>query len=328
MNSEIAIRSRHRRSEVGLAEALHACALLGVREGNHAQWLAECLGLAWKEAIRVTNPTGLLVPASRPTASAPSAADTSAKNEPKRLKLLNPVGQEPIAFERLFESHSEKVRHAIELKPATFAAGEERPPFQPLLLERWFQGIFTAVLATQVPSREIDFQKLERSVTQGDGFAQLPFKAQASLVKGVHVLLDRSESMQPFWRDQTELLARLRRLLGETLVQNSWFEYDPLRPAKSRLSWHTPMPRQFREETPVLLVTDFGGGLDPLAARTMEWEPWLPILQQAESSRCRVFALLASSPTSWPTTLSRFIAAALLWDRETSPHMASRLCQR
>jgi hypothetical protein len=328
MNPETAIRRGHRRSEVGLAEALQACAVLGVHEGRHRQWLAESLGLVWTASTVHTDPTGTIDSVSQPTPSALSAADASTKEEPKRLKLLNPVGQEQMAFQKLFETQVDQVRRAVEIKPATFAASEERPALQPLLLERWFQGIFTAVLATPVPSGEIDFRELESSVFRGGISAQLPFKSKARLVKGVHVLLDRSESMQPFLRDQTELVARLRGLLGEAPVQHTWFEYDPLRPVESRLSWHTPMPRHFREQTPVLLVTDFGSGLDPSTARSMEFDPWLPVLQLARSSHCRIFALIACSPNFWPIELSRFVDGSLLWDRETSPQSAARLCRR
>ena len=124
------------------------------------------------------------------------------------------------------------------------------------------------------------------------------------------------------------LIVRLRRLLGEALVQHSWFEMDPQQPVAKRLRWRGTAPRKFHEETPVLLVTDFGVGLDAATARFMDWEPWLPIFQAAESSCSRVVALLPSIPMLWPAGLRRFAAAAVMWDRETSPHAAARSCRR
>ncbi len=322
------IRQRHPRNKVGLAEVLRVCSLLGVRHGRHAQWLAESLELVWKEPD-VTTPQTRTDVAPQPADTDSLSPDSStAPESKKKLKLLEPISREPIGFEVLFEAQTEEIRSAVEIKPATLTANAARPRFQPLFLDRWFQGIFSAILSTSVTSREIDFRKLERSIVQGDPFHQLPFKTKPSLIKGVHLLLDRSESMQPFWRDETELVARLRRLLGSALVKDSWFEYDSLRSAECGLIWHTPMPRQFREEAPVLLVTDFGSGLDSLAARSMEWEPWLPVLQLARSSRCRVFALIPSSPSFGPTSLDRFVDGSFVWDRETSVHTAVRICRK
>lgn len=315
---------RHPKSEIGLTEVLQACKALGVREGIHAQWLAQCLGLTWKEAE-----VSQSVPA--PTPGGPSLPDSSAetpattKQEPKKLRLLDPVGQEPMAFEQIFEGHAERIRNAEEIRVATKLQAQSRPAFQPLFLNRWFQGIFTAILGVPVLSREIDFRKLERAVIEGEVFSHLPFKHRAKLVKGVHVLLDRSESMQPFWSDQSELLSRLRRLLGHALVQNTWFKYDAQR---SRLIWRTPMPRQFRMDTPVLIVTDFGGEMNLLGAQSIDWEPWLPIFQLAQSSRSRVVALIPSSPDFWPEAINSFVDGSLLWDRETSPLTAAKLCRR
>lgn len=318
------MKQRHPRSEIGLAEVLEICRTLGVREGTYAQWLAESLGLTWKESGVNTQPAQPAPVASLPTPTE-GVDDPSQKREPKTLKLLAPLSQEPMAFEQVFAGQTEEIRNAKEITPASPEASSVRPEFVPLLLDRWFQGIFTAVLGVRVPSPEIDFRKLERYVNQGEFFTNLPFKTRTKLVKGVHVLLDRSESMQPFWRDQTELLSRLRRMLGAALVEPTWFEYDG---HSSRIVWPASMPRQFRMETPVLVVTDFGSGLDMFAAQTMNWEPWLPLLEQARSSRSRIFALIPSAQNYWPATLRRFVDCSLLWDRETSPQVAAKLCRK
>lgn len=319
------LKERHVRSEIGLAEVLQACTALGLPEGEQAQWLAECLGLTWTTSSAKREQPQPATPTSQPPTAEGLANEAPLKQDLKKLELLNPVGQEPMAFEQVFEGHTEKIRNAAEIKPASLAESQTRPDFQPLFLDRWFQGIFTSVLGVRVPTQEIDFRKLERYVIQGEFFTQLPFKARTKLVKGVHVLLDRAESMQPFWRDETELLSRLRRMLGDVLVQHSWFEFDR---SASRIDWLTPMPGQFRMETPVLIVTDFGSGAVQFVAQTMNWEPWRPILDQAFCSRSRVFALIPSLPKFWPAAIGTFTDCSLLWDRDTSPQTAARLCRR
>jgi hypothetical protein len=318
------MNEKHPRSEIGLTEALQICDALGVRDGVYAQWLAECLGLTWIESIAEPGQKEKETLAETPGSKESSATETPPKTETRKLKLLDPVATEPMAFEQVFEGQAERIRNAAEIRPASFAAGTDRPDFQPLFLDRWFQGIFSAVLGVKVLSSEIDFRKLERYVIEEEFFTQLPFKTRTKLVKGVYVLLDRSESMQPFWRDQAELIERLHRMLGAALVQFSWFEYDA---NSRRIVWRKP--RQFRIETPVLLVTDFGRGKAPAGAQTMDWEPWQRlILEPAQSSRSPVFALIPAAKRFWPATVDRFIDCALLWDRETSPLMAARQCRK
>lgn len=318
------MNERHSRSEIGLTEALQACDALGVRDGVYAQWLAECLGLTWQESIAEPGQKQPDPSDGTPGSTESSATETPPTTEIRKLKLLDPVATEPMAFEQVFEKQADRIRSAVEIRPASFAAGTDRPDFRPLFLDRWFQGIFTAVLGVKVLSSEIDFRKLERYVVQEEFFTQLPFKTRTKLVKGVYVLLDRSESMQPFWRDQAELIKRLHRMLGTELVQFSWFEYDP---NSRHILWRNP--RQFRIETPVLLVTDFGRGKAPAAAQTMDWEPWQRlILEPAQSSRSPVFALIPAARNFWPVTVDSFIDCALLWDRETSPLIAARQCRK
>jgi hypothetical protein len=330
MSSDLQLRHPH--TEVGLAEVLQVCVALGVQEGHLTKWLAGSLGLFW----RPTAISGQAIhepvkpPAQTPTTAParPETPETATDFEQKKLNLLKPVSRDPSTFEMALGNELEQIKKAKEIRPAAYRAHEVRPAFQPLLLERWFQGIFTTMLATPATTPEIDFRKLEVCLIRGDAFAQLPLKTRRNLRKGVHILLDRSESMQPFWRDQAELVARLRRMLGTPLIRETSFEFDPLRPVEDRLQWCMPMPCQFPEGTPLLLVTDFGGGQNPSAARGMDWEPWQPLLELARRHRCRVFALVANTAEFFPAELNRFLDGALEWDRQTSPNIAAQKCPR
>ncbi len=337
MKPEESMRGKHPRSEVGLVEALEASVVLGVSGEPQAQWLAEALGLSWSKvasvSLQLSKPLETEMPdGERPRPTKDESRDPRSPGgtlpQAKRLKLLLPASHEPVAFEQYFSEDLERIRAAEKIAPATLEAAQVRPAYQPLLVERWFQGIFTSALSTKAPSREIDFRRLERNVARGETLAELPFKSQASLARGVHVLVDRSETMQPFWRDETYLITRLRRFLGEVLVQPFWFEMDPHRPPASQLRWRGPVPRGFHQDTPVLLVTDFGTGADAATARFMDWEPWLPIFQLAEGSCSPVIALIPSTPSLWPPGLHRFVASALMWDHGTSPQTAARSCKR
>ncbi len=316
----------HPRSEVGLAEMVQACYVLNLCEETHLQWLAQSLGLFWAKVPDREGDSTAAGAAPSPASSPPPA--TPPKPEPPRkLQLLDPVAQKPMAFDVLLAGDAERVRSAAQLRVPAAPTSRESSSHQPLFGDRWFLGIISAILATQMTSHEIDLQLLWRSIIHGEVFKKLPLRKHSSLIKGVHLLLDRSESMQPFWRDQTQLVSRLRRLLGRPKVQTTWFEFDPLRPRETRLIWPARMPNRFRETTPVLLVTDFGIGMDPLAAYYMEWEPWLPVFQLARSCRCRVLALVAAPSNLWPAGLEQFVDGAVVWDRETSPQVATRLCR-
>ena len=328
VNQQDQFNRRNNHSEVGLSEFIQADVALNPCTEEHHKWLAHALGFSWieTETIKLSAKKEVLHAQKMDQIEindGPIAREISGS-----LELLDPVDHIPTTFELAFKNHTKKIRSAIDIKPPSEIFRGDSCNFRPLFREQWFLGIISTVLAIQEESREIDHHQLRRIISKAHVFERLPLLTRSTVSRGVHVLLDHSESMQPFWRDQDELVNRLQRILGKIKVKIDWFEYNVFRPIESRLFWHTRMPNRFTDKTPILVVSDFGIGDNPSLARYMEWDPWFPVLQRARSSHCRTFALIPAPSTYWPEDINRFFNGFLIWDRKTSPQTAARVCRK
>jgi hypothetical protein len=326
--AETSDQPRHPRSEVGLAELVEALHHLQPADEPTRVAIAEALGLAEhaaaKSAIRVG--TGGAEPGAAEEPSAGThASETELANritapeevEEAKLKMLTPVREEAMTIEVLFGASA-----PVEVEPLehSSAAHLQAPEYVPLLHQEWFRGIAGAMLATSQPSRDIDWRFLERRLVRGLPLEKLPWRSRPTLKRGVQVLLDCSESMQPFRRDGTELVASLGRLVGECRVRTWRFRLNPWQPARSQWKWLSPTPARFDAYTPLLVISDFGIA----GSGATGLEPWLEALHQAELLRCPILALIPAPESSWPLWLRRVVPRAFVWDRETSAQSVRR----
>jgi hypothetical protein len=318
----------HPRSEIGLAELVEALHHLQPADEPTRFAIAEALGLAEyaaaKSAIRLGTGGAERGAAEEPSAGR-HATETELANriiaqrevEDAKLRMLTPISEEAMTIEVLFGASAPGEVEPLE--PSS-AAQLQAPDYVPLLHQGWFRGIAGAMLATSQPSRDIDWRFLERRLVRGLPLEKLPWRSRATLKRGVQVLLDCSESMQPFRRDGTELVASLERLLGECRVRTWRFRLNSWQPARSQWKWLSPTPARFDAYTPMLLITDFGIA----GSGATGLEPWLEVLDQAELLRCPILALIPAPESCWPLWLRRAVPGAFVWDRETSAQSVRR----
>jgi hypothetical protein len=69
--------------------------------------------------------------------------------------------------------------------------------------------------------------------------------------------------------------------------------------------------------TPVLLVTDLGIGVPPLAQDTLFIDDWRDFADRTARARCPIIALVPYSPERWPAALKGIINI-IQWDRSTT----------
>jgi hypothetical protein len=326
--------SRHPRSDVGLAEIVQALHDLQPENDPTRAAIAGSLGLGWQATQPETDASEVSIatvhdiaafaePPSTltPELRLPTRAASTAGPEEAEPEMLAPVSEEPPTLEVLFGA---PVSADIEeVKPA-MPAHLQPPERLPLLRPQWFRGIASSMLATSQPSRDIDWRFLERRLVQGLPLERLPWRSRPTLKRGTRVLLDQSESMQPFWRDAADLVAQLRRLVGQRSIRECRFRLDPWRPVESQWRWVFGGLRQFAFETPLLIVSDFGiargRGIGP--------KPWLEVMRRAQLDRCPIVALVPAPRSAWPFWLNRLVPHAFVWDRETSPQAIRRLLLR
>src|SRR6202008_4057123 len=96
------------------------------------------------------------------------------------------------------------------------------------------------------------------SVCRGERVRFIPRLSIPTLTRGVQLLIDRGENMQPFAADQTALLAFLVRVVGRDRTEVNYFEGSPLWGAGigPKDEWSDYRPPA--SGTPVVLVTDLG----------------------------------------------------------------------
>src|SRR5262249_42972763 len=137
---------------------------------------------------------------------------------------------------------------------------------------------------------------------------------------GVQVLIDDSEALAPYARDQKELLQEIRRVIGQEKVEVIHFLGTPLRKENGG-----PTTEDYKTPpvgTPVLLVTDLGIGRTPFSAERASVYEWLKFVGFVNKAGCRVIAFVPYSQNRWPRILTNTMKI-ISWDRSTTAN-ASR----
>lgn len=191
-------------------------------------------------------------------------------------------------------------------------------PHAPLLAPRSAPALLAAAAATSNEGSVLDVEQLVEVVAAGRPVERLPHVRHRSLVRGVQVLVDHGRGMEPFARDQAELLDDLRRVVGRSAVAVVAFRDAPLRrvlPAGAR-QWR-PRYRPPAPGTPVLALTDLGiGGPSAHSTRSRPSE-WLSLATLLARRGSALVALVPYPEHRWPGRLAD-VAAVLPWDRDTS----------
>jgi hypothetical protein len=319
---------KHRYSEIGLAELLQALKLLQPTDAEAFASIAETLGLKWQKAKedivdelpftpgQSDNPSSVTTQSITPEIKKSDPLPEPVRPIDSQVTLLKPVDRQMPFFDVLFNNPA--LKSVEKLKPTNIALHLKSPRHQPLLRNKWFRGIMSAILATPIDSRDLDWRILNNHLTDGHPLGKLPLQQRPTLRRGVILLLDRSDSMQPFWHDEKELLNQLQRLLGPRKVLTWWVEVDRWSSIEFQIRWHSPPPQQFPRETPLLVVSDFGCRGEPSGDGSLELTPWLPVLDLARSNNCPVTALIPAPEAFWPEMLKQLIPFIFTWDHHTS----------
>ena len=218
---------------------------------------------------------------------------------------------------RLWDAASGAVLGVLGDRGGSGLAPEEdrhrRPglPHRPLLAPVATPPILAASLATGGPGGPVDVERLVALIAQRRPVESLPRRPRPSLFRGARLLVDAGPSMEPFRRDQEQLVAAVRALVGEQLVEVHRFEASPLRSgAGSPARWGPFAPPH--RGTPVLVLGDLGIA-DGSPALRDEWRRIARTLARRES---RLVAFVPYPASRWPAALARALDF-VVWDRDT-----------
>jgi hypothetical protein len=198
---------------------------------------------------------------------------------------------------------------ALMLPPRT---PRRLPPKMSLLEPLWTRSILTTALCTEGEAGEIDVDQLVEHVVSARPVRSIPVRRSPTMARGIYAWVDRSESMQLFVQDQTQIIGQLRDavgLLGLNLRQTKGV------PERSR---------DFAQGVPHLVLSDLGFvdlpesfPADPPEA-WVEWAEWVQ-----EELEARVVALVPRQPSAYPSAVQRTLRL-LHWDRDTSVQSVRR----
>lgn len=246
---------------------------------------------------------------SRDTPSAPTRdkRDASPRSGPVDLPLLTPVGHEPsptIAWPApaLPEVDLERLRAPLQHKP--------------LLAPRSSQAVLHLLLAQEMADGPVDTTAAVETMARRHPLSTLPRHRQRTLRFGAQVLVDRGVGMQPFARDQADLINRIRALLGSKRIDVQYFIGSPERgvstkPARRRASYDPPAAG-----TRVLLLSDFGMIDHGFGSRALPSE-WSPFLAALGRQGCDPIALVPYSQDRLPRWLTAQLPL-ITWDRSAT----------
>jgi hypothetical protein len=280
------------RATAGLGDLVEARARLNLGPGASIQ-VAAMLGLAPVRPRSAATEDGPPAPrspdriaAERAGSVAPPAPPPDAAAPP--IRRLRPVARQPWT--------TATAGSAVDpLPPVTVTALVPRLLHIPLLPRRTAHDVLDAVASTWQPTAALDTRRVLRTLAAGRPLDELYRLRRPSFAAGLHVLVDHGESMQPFRRDQREVVTALRRLVGSALVVHRFLD-DPwagTRP-EPRGDWTSELalPAMGR---PVLVLGTLGRG--PLARPELD-RAWLRL---AGVLAGRGSALAALVPARRPT---------------------------
>jgi hypothetical protein len=258
-------------------------------------------------------------PGTQPSAlEAPSAPRSGAEARDQRpsptagIPLLTPVrsGSSPAVIETGVSLPRVEERH---LSPAV--------PYRPLFPLLSTSAILQGALSRQVAEGSIDITALVETVARCKPVSAVPRRHVPTLRYGVQVLVDMGPGMQPFRRDQEEIIRQIVRTVGREKVEVGYFAYSPLRGAGPGPGWTWRPYRPPSRRTPILLLSDLGIGGPSGDFRKSTHSEWRRFWRIAADNESGIVAFVVYPPDRWPGWLAA-VTHPVSWDRRATARSA------
>jgi hypothetical protein len=294
-----------------LADAVSVIDALDLTSYDEVRRIAPLLGLAAAEG-RAIPPAHVAEPAvAVPQAAEPPrpVSPAAPRSRPTRLRDLSQLALpslEPVATQPAREPAPGP--DVPVLAPESHGGTPPMLPFRPLLRRRTAAGILAAAVRTWGPGSRIDERRTVAELARARPIREFPLRPRLSVYRGVQVLIDLGEALDPYGRDQQDVVGLALRVVGPEATTVGSFENCP-----SRGVWmlrHAAMA----PGRPVLVLTDLGLGgplVQPARASAAEWCRYAKRMTRAGSP---TIALVPYPLTAADRVISRRIAV-VAWDR-------------
>jgi hypothetical protein len=127
---------------------------------------------------------------------------------------------------------AEKESWLRAIAPLSSAESEESTPLpilDPLFVPIWVRGILSGSLSTPSEDGPLALDPLIEMLARGQPIQKFWRIMRPTARRGVQVLIDDSEALVPYARDQKELLHEIKRVIGQEKVEVVHFIGSPLR---------------------------------------------------------------------------------------------------
>lgn len=317
------------KSEIQLADLIKALGSLPWRDEAQAQAIAGSLGfgLAAHKVQRPRPGTAIAdpklnrpKPTPTPSVKPPSLAMPPAPPLPATLPT-DVLPSTLTALPRRAPTNATSSADWLDedyqvLQPATGLA----PARHPLLPDTRARGVFSAALATLRAGYELDVPELVRRVCQGRIPSKLPHLPDATLAHGCQLLLDFSDTMQPWWDDLRGLARQLAQVIGADGLNVFDFDQNPSAAAQWLANGDE---RLWRPEPgrPILLATDFGIQGTPSPRHKPAW--CRSFIERCADQGSPLVILIPWPRAHWPEGLGPY-PDLMHWHPRTSAAMVRR----
>jgi hypothetical protein len=308
------------RSPISAADLLRAFAALDPKTDEERRAIADMLGFEWQTAFATD-----AAPTVEPEWPKERTPSTPPKPPPPPQRPPAPRSDAPKATGGVRISGPRPVPkpvldwlNTVPALPAG-AMGRAHDP-APLFRPQWIRAILGASLSARRPIGPPDLGRAVEKIARGEALQTLPRQPIMTLARGVQVLLDIGESMQPFAQDRVVLRRDLKRIVGDGSLDILQFAGSPRQTRRDDDSpawqdYETRFPPQL--DACVLIVSDFGIGRASGLARGASPYTWSMLAKRLARRGHRVVGFVPYPPARWPSVLGRAVAL-VQWDRATT----------
>lgn len=219
----------------------------------------------------------------------------------------------------------------VQLTPLPLERGDSErvpPPFVPLFLPLWTRAILSATLATESKEGPLDLERLIEQIARREELETVPRETVLTLRRGVQLLLDQSQAMLPYERDQQALTRAILNVMGNEKVQILRFAGCPSRKVWTRSNIQTETYTPPHAGTLVLVLSDLGLTHPRGATDWASVEEWSGFASEVKKAGCRLAALVPYAASRWgPLSDLRGLVRMIPWDRRTTAGLAQKFAR-
>ncbi len=192
-------------------------------------------------------------------------------------------------------------------------ASAPTPLFRPAVA----RGVVQLVVQTPIPDGQPLLAEAVRRIARGEALDRMPEARRGSLLRGVQLLIDLGDGMDPYAADQAQLADLIRGVVGAERMRQLAFRDCPTEGAGAGPVWDWTPYRPPPPGTAVVLLTDLGIRRAAGESRGAPAAAWLAFVADLHRAGCGALALVPYPPGRWPAAL-RPVLDILTWDHWTT----------